>query len=455
MTTTNPATAREFNFDGIVGPTHNYSGLSYGNLASTSHKNLSSNPRAAALQGLEKMKRLAALGIPQAVLPPQRRPSFAFLRNLGYEGADRQVIEKAATADPGLVATAFSASSMWTANAATVSPSADCGDGRLHLGVANLASTLHRSLEPPATLRILKFIFRHSSHFVVHPPLPTDTFADEGAANHVRLAAKHGLPGIECFVYGRSGSRDAIQRPNHGSTTRFPTRQTLEASRAIALQHQLSQLKSVFIQQNPIAIDCGVFHNDVIAVGNENVLLCHEFAFVEQSKTLAELAEKFAEQCRQPLHVIQVSGADLSLENAVKSYLFNSQLVTRTNGSMCLICPIECYEMAAAQRCLQVIVEGDNPIDQVEYVNLRQSMQNGGGPACLRLRIVLSNEEQAAMHQGILFHDALYEELVHWVKVHYREKLLPDDLRDPELVPEVNSALDELAEILQLPADLL
>ncbi len=455
MTTTNPATTREFNFDGIVGPTHNYAGLSYGNIASTSHKNLPSHPRAAALQGLEKMKRLAELGIDQAVLPPLRRPSFGFLRGGGFDGTDCQVIEKAAAADSMLVAAAFSASNMWAANAATVSPSPDCADGRLHLTVANLNSTLHRRLEPPATTKVLQFIFGDPNRFCVHPALPADGFADEGAANHMRFAAGHALSGIECFVYGRIDTRTANQMSARFPATRFPVRQTLEASQSIARWHQLAPSNTLYIQQSPEAIDAGVFHNDVIAVGNENVLLCHELAFVDQARTIAELRRQFAQQNNQPLHVIQISTADLSLANAVKSYLFNSQLVTRPDGNMSLICPAECDEMAAAKRCIQAIVDGDNPVDQVEYVNLRQSMQNGGGPACLRLRVVLTDAEQAAMHQAIVFHHALYERLVVWVKRHYREQLSPDDLRDPNLVAEVNAALDDLAEILQLPADLL
>ncbi|MGA8031441.1 MAG: N-succinylarginine dihydrolase, partial [Casimicrobiaceae bacterium] len=43
------------NFDGIPGPTHNYSGLAQGNLAAERNAQQVSNPREAALQGLEKM----------------------------------------------------------------------------------------------------------------------------------------------------------------------------------------------------------------------------------------------------------------------------------------------------------------------------------------------------------------------------------------------------------------
>ena len=52
-------TAREFNFDGLVGPSHNYAGLSFGNVASFSNVKSASNPKQAALQGLAKMRALA------------------------------------------------------------------------------------------------------------------------------------------------------------------------------------------------------------------------------------------------------------------------------------------------------------------------------------------------------------------------------------------------------------
>ncbi|MEM7457126.1 MAG: N-succinylarginine dihydrolase, partial [Planctomycetota bacterium] len=197
--------AREFNFDGLVGPTHNYSGLSYGNVASTLHGSSVSSPRAAALQGLEKMRTVAEMGIGQAVLPPVHRPRLEFLRQSGFQGTAAEIIAQAFREEPVLLAAAYSASSMWTANAATVSPSADCSDGRLHLSPANLSSTLHRSLEPPSTTTILRSIFNSKEHFVVHDPLlATTALADEGAANHTRLAPEHDGIGIETFVYGRA-----------------------------------------------------------------------------------------------------------------------------------------------------------------------------------------------------------------------------------------------------------
>jgi succinylarginine dihydrolase len=442
---------REFNFDGIVGPTHNYSGLSYGNVASATHKNLPSNPRAAALQGLEKMRRLHALGIGQAVLPPLRRPRLDFLREVGFSGTDRQIIDRAAKSDPVLLSAAYSASSMWTANAATVSPSPDCSDGRLHLTAANLISNLHRSLEPESTYRVLKCVFGDEAQFAVHPPLPSaHAFCDEGAANHTRLCREFGEPGIEVFVFGRSALKAEATAPR-----RFPARQTMEAAQAIARVHLLDPSRAIFFQQNPAAIDAGVFHNDVISVGNQNVLLCHELAFAEQANALDRLQQAFADQCSGRLHVIQIAARDLSLESAVKSYLFNSQLLTRPDGRMCLICPVECNEDPAAFACIQQILSADNPIDQVEFFDLRQSMRNGGGPACLRLRVVLTDAQRSALHPGILFGETLFSQLVDWVKRHYRDKLTPADLADPRFMAEVNAAFDELGQMLQLAAGTL
>ena len=78
-------------------------------------------------------------------------------------------------------------------------------------------------------------------------------------------------------------------------------------------------------------------------------------------------------------------------------------------------------------------------------------MNNGGGPACLRLRVVLTVEQQQAVHQGVLFSESLYARLKDWVNQHYRDELAPDDLRDPALIDEVSGAFEHLSRILGLP----
>jgi succinylarginine dihydrolase len=434
--------AYEVNFDGLVGPTHNYAGLSYGNLASQKHRNTVSNPRRAALQGLEKMKFLSDLGVKQAVLPPQERPDLRTLRRLGFGGTDAQVLEAAHRDAPAILASCFSASAMWAANAATVSPSADSADGRVHFTPANLVSQFHRSLEAQTTSRILHAIFNDERFFAHHPPLPAGVhFADEGAANHMRLAASHAERGVEIFVYGRSTFDLSQSLPS-----RYPARQTLEASQSIARLHRLDSQGTVFIRQNPAAIDAGAFHNDVVAVANENVLLYHAAAFADSPAGIEEIRQKFPTGI-EPVF-IEVSESEVSLADAVSSYLFNSQLVRIADGSMAIICPIECRENESTRRFLVHLMAGRSPIRVVHFVDVRQSMNNGGGPACLRLRVVLNEQELGAMRPTVLFTDTLYDALRDWVQRRYRERFAPDDLADPNLVDESRIALDELTQIL-------
>ncbi len=439
--------AREFNFDGLVGPTHNYAGLSYGNVASTSHRNQVSNPKAAALQGLEKMKQVAALGVGQAVLPPLPRPRISFLRELGFSGSRQSIIEQVAKTDPVLLASIYSSSNMWTANAATVSPAADCGDGRLHISVANLASGLHRSIEANGTFQVLSAIFSDEDLFCVHPALPCSmAFTDEGAANHTRLCDDYGKPGIETFVYGRAALDVQAVAPK-----KFPARQTLEATQAVIRRHGLTDDRVAVLQQNPDAIDAGVFHNDVISVGNQNVLLCHEMSFRNQQRELDLIRQKFEAVCGDSLSICELKSTDISIDDCVSSYLFNSQILTRPDGKMILVCPTESRDNASAKQCTEKIVAEVPAIDEVIFMDLRQSMNNGGGPACLRLRVVLDDEQINAIHQGILFNDNLYGRLRTWVETHYRDELHVEDLADPKLAIEIDASIVALSDILQLP----
>ena len=434
--------AVEANFDGLVGPTHNYSGLSFGNIASAKNHGGIANPKLAALQGLKKMKALADMGFAQGVLPPQERPCVATLRALGFTGDDTDVIRTAIKSSPTVYSSALSASSMWSANAATVSPSANTADGRVHFTAANLNNKFHRSIEHAQTSRTLRAIFRDDKYFAHHPALPAcPQFGDEGAANHTRFCQQYGERGVEFFVYGASGFDLAAARPQ-----KFPARQTLEASLAVARLHGLDVQQVVFAQQNPQVIDAGVFHNDVIAVGNGNVLFCHESAFVDQQKVLDDIAAKLG----GTFTAVQVSNDDVSVEDAVQSYLFNSQLLSRNDGRMLLLVPEECRGNDRVWAYLQKLLGQGTPIGEVLVMDLRESMRNGGGPACLRLRVELKIEELAAVNPATLINDDLYTRLTEWVEKHYRDRLGEVELGDPALLDECRAALDELTQILAL-----
>ncbi|MAD75089.1 MAG: N-succinylarginine dihydrolase [Rheinheimera sp.] len=434
----------EANFDGLVGPTHNYAGLSVGNVASLSNANNTSSPKQAAKQGLQKMKALHDLGLVQGVLAPQERPDVYTLRRLGFTGSDSDVIATAAKQAPAVFRAVCSASSMWTANAATISPSADSADHKVHFTPANLTNKFHRSLEPQTTGRILQAMFSDSKHFAHHQHLPdNDHFGDEGAANHTRLCSDYGKKGVEMFVFGRYAFDQSKAAPK-----RFPARHTLEACEAVARLHGLSDEHVVYMQQNPEVIDQGVFHNDVIAVGNQNVLFYHQQAFVDTQSKLDELKRKFGNDSE--LFLIEVNDNDVSVQEAINTYLFNTQVVTLANGEMAIIAPTECQDSPTVGRYLAELTGRGTPIKHVHYYDVKQSMRNGGGPACLRLRVALSEQERQAVNPNVLMNDTLFTTLNSWVDKHYRDQISEADLADPQLLAESRAALDELTQILAL-----
>jgi succinylarginine dihydrolase len=50
--------------------------------------------------------------------------------------------------------------------------------------------------------------------------------------------------------------------------------------------------------------------------------------------------------------------------------------------------------------------------------------------------VALTDDEAAAMHQGVIMTEALYAKLVPWVEKHYRDHVEPKDLADPQLAIE-------------------
>ena len=429
----------EVNFDGLVGPTHNFAGLAPGNLASMSHRNQVSSPRLAAQQGLSKMRLLHQLGVPQAVLPPQARPDLPLLRRLGFAGSDSDLLNTAKQRAPHLLAIACSGSSMWTANAATVAPSVDTEDGRVHLTPANLATSLHRANEVSGVTRVLRSIFNNEQFFCVHEPLPAACdMRDEGAANHTRLSKGFGHSGIHLFVYGDTVDRQA-------SPKRFAPRQSLAASRSVARLNGLCDEQCVFVRQHPQAIDSGVFHNDVISVGHRHLFFCHQDAFANQETVYELLTRKTDGQIR----IVEVRRDRVDLTTAVQTYLFNSQIVTTSNDRTVLAAPVDCQENPATRQLLDQLTR-EGVFDEVRFVNLRESMNNGGGPACLRLRVELTPDQHGAIVQGAIFNEKLDRALSSWIDHHYRDQICQDDLADPKLMDESHRALDELTRILEL-----
>ena len=408
----------EINFDGIVGPSHNYAGLSLGNIASASHKGNASYPRAAALQGIAKMRGNMERGLAQGFLLPLPRPNFGLLRDLAVGDET----------NPALVAAAWSASSMWTANAATVSPAPDTGDGRCHLTPANLVTMLHRGQEWRDTQAQLKIAFGDQRHFAVHDAVPS-SFGDEGAANHMRFCDSHDAPGVEVFVYGRPGGR-------------FPARQHEQASRAVARLHGLEPRRCVFIEQNPAAIEAGAFHNDVVAVANEKVLFTHDRAFADQIDAYEAIRAVFPD-----LHVVEVPESQVTLEEAIRTYLFNAQLVTLPTGEMALVVPSECQESASVWSWCERMLASNGPIRHVIPVDVRQSMANGGGPACLRLRVVA---DPATVDARFLLDEAKAERIEAVIAQMWPETIQPDEIGTEALAAKVIEAREALLAVLSL-----
>ncbi len=437
----------EVNFDGLVGPSHHYAGLSKGNIASQANAMAAANPKAAALQGLKKMKSLNEMGLVQGVLAPHLRPNIAILRSLGFTGTDAVIVERAWRESPEIVSKCFSASPMWTANAATVSPASDTQDGKTHFTAANLCRMFHRSYESKFTSQLLQRMFSNSDHFAHHDALPSGHFfGDEGAANHTRLAESHGEPGLEFFVYGETAFDANAPKPQN-----YPARQSKEASQAIARLHGLNSSNTVFAQQNPDVIDAGVFHNDVIAVGTSSLLFFHESAFLDSEKVIAEIKSKYQ---GDSFYALKVLNSEVSLEDAISTYLFNTQLLDQSapgeRKRFTLIAPTECQENSRVEQYLAKIVASDAPINEVKYFDLRESMKNGGGPACLRLRVVLSQAQIDSIQPRVILNENLYDDLVSWVNEHYRDRLSFEDLRDPQLMTELRDAAAALEPILGL-----
>ena len=416
----------EVQCDGLIGPTHNYSGLSFGNVASSGNAGHISYPKMAALQGLDKMKFVHDLGCTQIILPPPLRPNLSLLKQ-AYIKEDKKLND----VQKRIWRAAWSASTMWSANAATVSPAMDCADHMLHITIANLLSGMHRTQEADERYKQFMHIFGNIAH--IHPPLfHCASFSDEGAANHMRLCSSHQQAGVEIFVYGRN---------DHSAPGKFPARQTQLSCELVATQHRLDTSRTIIAQQHPVAIDAGVFHNDVIAMSNEHTLILHEYSFAEHDRTIEEIRSK----CHFDVSIITIKESELPLEDAVRSYFYNSQLLTLPNDDMAIIAPTEVRDTpAAAAQMQRLIDDADCPISAIHYLDVRESMKNGGGPACLRLRIPMSHDALQQIPQTYIFSEKQYETLKHIIESTYPEHIAPDDIYSDTLKDIVFKAHQQL-----------
>ena len=425
----------EINFDGLIGPTHNYAGLSQGNLASQKHLNQTSNPKAAALQGLNKMRLIMDQGIPQGFFLPHERPHLMTLRAIGFGGTDEEVINQVAKKNPALLKNVYSASSMWSANAATFSPSIDSNDQKIHITPANLNSMFHRSIEHEFTKTQLELMFDGVAK--VHEPIKNISgYGDEGAANHLRVSAKHLMPGFQIFVYGSSAFE-----VHQG----IIARQAEEISQAVSIQHQLDPDRVLFLKQNEQAIHSGSFHNDIVSLANEEVFIFHQEAFadrVELERVLHQLKDHV-----KGFHPIEILSKDISLDDLVSSYLLNSQLITVKNNEMMMLLPEEVQNHGNCMKWLEEI-KSSSPIKRLEFVDIHQSMMNGGGPACLRFKAVVNSDELDKINKKFLLSPEKLINLRALVSKHYRDRINPDDLLDIKLMEESYLFLDELTQLL-------
>ena len=432
----------EINFDGLIGPTHNYSGLSDGNIASKENFLSVSNPKEAALQGLKKAKILINAGLNQGLFLPHERPFIPGLKKLGFSGDNETILKSAYEYSKVLLSNFSSASSMWAANAATISPSPDTKDGKVHITPANLNTMFHRSLESDFTYTQCKLIFSDTC-FVVHKPaLSISGYGDEGAANHLRISKTHEDKGFEIFVFGESAFKEEAFAEYQ--KTSFIKRQALEVSKSVALSHKLDRNNVFYLQQHPRAIDKGSFHNDIVSLSNENIFIAHEKAFL--NRDVLNHVLKHLELEVENFNYIEIPDKEIPLDDIISSYLLNSQLFTNGEGEMQLILPAEVQNY---ENCMQWLdkLKQTSDVKLFDFVNIKQSMMNGGGPACLRLKVILNEDEINKVNKNFILNNKRLELIEDLIEREYRDELYPDDLKDPSLLDESRRVLDELTQI--------
>ena len=173
-----------------------------------------------------------------------------------------------------------------------------------------------------------------------------------------------------------------------------------------------------------------------------SALRSHEQAFADKEGFYADLRRLLPE-----VEIVEVPADLVSLEDAVKSYLFNAQLVTLPEGGMALILPEEARETPRVWAWLEAMAAGNGPIRRLAIVDVRQSMANGGGPACLRLRVVA---DPATVDPRFLADEAKLDAVAAVIAEIWPETIAPCDLADPSLWARAAEARIALLDLLDL-----
>ena len=397
--------------DTIIGPTYHYGGLALGNTHSLDHKHVVANPKKAALQGLSKMKLLRDHGISQYVLPAYVRDYKGLVQ--GYynnQGDFEDNLKRLYDENLDIFSSFFSASSAWLANAWTMTPSIDSSDGRYHVSPASLNACFHRQLDVKQTIAILTNRLCSKTYITCHHPSP---FFDEGAANMIRLSA--GGKGLYLFV---SGSSD---------TKRFKSRHDKRSWQRLVSQHQLDPDYVIYLTQHPDAIDAGVFHNDVISFGVDDLLVVHENAFVDQPNYCDTILERYFSCFGTDLTLIQIPDSILPLKDAVNSYFFNSQLVRKDDNRYLLLVPSRCKGLPVMDYFVSIVAKKWESQLEIMVCDVEESIKNGGGPACLRNSMDVYDDPKLIFDDRYLFTLEKYDDFVRLVNQYYPSSLELND----------------------------
>ena len=429
--------------EGLVGPQHLFGGLSLGNLASMNHAEIPSSPRAAALESLSKMEILLDRDIPVAVYLPQPRLCWRSLRRLGFHGSKEELLAQASKTEHSIwLRRCSSSSNMWAANAATIIPSNDSLDEQTHIIIANLSAMYHRSIEAPYTTAYFEEVFASHRDIQIHEALAAHSeLGDEGAANHTRLSIDSTF--LHLFAYGKLtdtvGTTTSKSKP-------FPARQAFEASSAVARLGQLKEDNALFLKQSEYGIRSGAFHTDVLAVGAAHVFLMHEAAFEDLDSSIQKIKAKLPE-----LHIVCATEKELPIKNAVAAYPFNSQLIKISEKQFLLIAPEESetdpFCRRFLERCQHDLAQKAQIDLELIYTSLKQSMSNGGGPACLRLRLLLPEKTIEKLKNTVLLDHSKLAQLRQIVQNRYPSRFTIAQLSDA-LVHDYNAeTIDEICSL--------